>query len=155
MSQAGPLPPPAAAASATRGPDDPAAAHPGETLVGHLAREAENRPKIAPNADDVLARLEALGAAVPVRKPNLAATHKAAYCTGGYTSDEALAFTVCEYADESSARAGRDFDSTLFPQMKNRRIVSRKSTTLAVVRLKEDPATAALERKAVAGYEAL
>jgi hypothetical protein len=146
---------PGSPATAARVAEDSRDPRPGETLVGRLAREAENRPQIKPNADDVLARLDAAGARVALRKPNLGATHKAAYCTGGYTGDNALAFTVCEYADESSATAGRDYDKSLFPEMKNREVRRRKATTLAVVQLKDDASTAALQRKAIAGYESL
>jgi hypothetical protein len=149
-----------AVSSSAAGPTAPSAeatpaSLPGETLMGRIAKEEHNRPSIEPRAEDVLAELAISGVGIAVRRPSLGATYHAAYCTGGYASDSAIAFTVCEYPDQASAKAGREYAKTFFPQMKNRDVWNHKATTLTIVQLKDDPATAALEKKVVASYERL
>lgn len=146
---AAPPPPPAAAAA------DPASAKPDETLFGLLGVEAQSRPKIAPNADDVYAALEKAGYAIGERRQSLGRTYKAAYCTGAYTKDASLAVDVCEYPDEASARAGLARARELFPSMANRMVFGRKGTLLTVINQKGDAAADARAKKIAAVYMAI
>jgi hypothetical protein len=134
---------------------DPNAPSPGDSLFSRLGHEAANRPKIKPNADDVYAALEKAGSGVPTRKQSLATTYHAAYCTGGYTADASLAVDVCEYADETSAKAAYDYSKSLFPGMTTRTVASNKATVLVVIEQKSDAATVASRKKVVSLYQAM
>jgi len=125
------------------------------TLMGRLAREASNRPKVSPTADDVLATLDKLGATIPNKQQSLADTYKANYCLGGYTLDGAFALSTCEYADAAAAEAGRTLSSQILARMPTRDVWSHKDATLAVVQLKADDATTARKKKLVAAFLAL
>jgi hypothetical protein len=126
-----------------------------EGLVGRLGREAANRPKVKPTADDVFTALEKAGAPVPHKQQSLGDTYKASYCIGGYTVDGALALNVCEYGDAAAASAGRDFAKTVFPRMTTRDVWSHKADTLSIIQIKPDDATTTLEKKLVATFSAL
>jgi len=143
-----------AAANATA-PAGPAAASPGDSLFSRLGHEAAHRPGIKPGADDVYAALEKAGAPVPTRKQSLGTTYHAAYCTGGYTADTALAVDVCEYPDETAARAGYEYTRKLFPGMTSRTVAANKATVLVAIEQKSDDATVALRKKVVSTYQAL
>jgi hypothetical protein len=142
---------PAPAVSAPPGPSDV----PGETLYGRLQREAQNRPSIKPNADDVFAALDKAGVGVPQRKQSLGSTYHAAYCTGGYTSNMALAVNVCEYANVAAAQAGADYAKTVLPNMTNRFVSTNKSTILMIVDQNQDPKTPPLRAKITSTYAGL
>jgi hypothetical protein len=124
-------------------------------LVARLAREAANRPKVKPTADDVFVALEGAGATFPRKQQSLGDTYKAAYCLGGYTADNALAVSVCEYGDEAAATAGRDFSKQVFPRMTTREVSAHKADTLTIVQIKPDDATTALKKKLGAAFAAL
>jgi hypothetical protein len=141
----------APAVSAPPGPSDV----PGETLYGRLQREAQSRPSIKPSADDIFAAFDKAGSPVPQRKQSLGSTYHAAYCTGGYTSNMALAVNVCEYADDVAAEAGADYAKTVFPNMKNRFVSTNKSTILIIVDQNQDPKTPPLRAKITNTYAGL
>ena len=79
------------APAASAAPASPAAAGSGVafTLGERLRTEAQNRPPLDPNADDVLDAFEKAGGGVAAKKQGLAATYKASFCEGGTTSDGA------------------------------------------------------------------
>ncbi len=122
--------------------------------MGAIVREGQNRPTAKPNADDVFAAMVKAGVAVGERKQSLGSTYKAAYCTGGYTTDGALALSVCEYASEAEATAGRDFAATLFPNLTTRSVRAHKTNTLTVIEQKTDADAKAAEKKAFDAFNA-
>jgi hypothetical protein len=138
-----------ASTSSTNGPI------PGEGLGGHFGREAKNRPGLKPNANDIFAALATAGVSLQKQSQSLGSTYKAAYCTGGYSADSLIAVTVCEYANEADANAGRDFSISLFPQMTNRTVVAHKTNTLTIVDQKSTDASKAELKKAVDAFNAM
>ncbi|HEX3769418.1 MAG TPA: hypothetical protein VHV30_01075 [Polyangiaceae bacterium] len=144
--------PPASGAAASSIEAPPVAL---DGLVARLAREAANRPKVKPTADDVFAAFEGAGANLPRKQQSLGDTYKAAYCLGGYTADNALALSVCEYGDEAAASAGRDYSKQVFPRMATRDVWAHKADTLTIVQIKPDDATTALKKKLAAAFVAL
>jgi hypothetical protein len=126
-----------------------------QTLFGLLGAEAARRPSLSPSADDVYAALEKAGQAVGDRKQSLGRTYEAAYCTGGYTKDAALAIDVCEYPDDMSAAAGLERARTLFPGMANRSVYGHKATLLTIIEQKAGPAADERAKKIAAVYMSL
>jgi hypothetical protein len=126
---------------------------PGETLMGELTREASNRPNGKP-ADDVFAALTKAGVVMDARKQSMGATYKAAYCTGGYTSDGALAVNVCEYTTEADATAGRAYAKTMFPNLKTREVWAHKTTTLTIIQQRTDEGARVVEKRALDAFNA-
>ena len=127
---------------------------PGEGLAGLISREAKNRPGIKPSSDDVFAALDTAGVGLPQKKQSMGSTYKAAYCAGGYSADSLVAVTVCEYANEAEANAGRDYSISLFPQMTNRTVVAHKTNILQVITQKPGAAADAEKKKAVDAFNA-
>jgi hypothetical protein len=144
-----------AAPSASGTPGEAGAPRPDDTLFGVIADEGAHRPIIAPNADAVFAALAKAGTTITDLKPSLGRTYKAAYCTGGPTSDEALAVIVCEYPSDTAAAAGGDEAKRAFPTMVNRKVWTHKSTILIGVNRKGDAATDARVSKLAAVYMTL
>jgi hypothetical protein len=150
----------AATAATTSGvpaaaPVDPPAARPDDTLFGLLGAEAQNRPRIQPNADDVYGALQKAGYAVGDRKQSLGRTYKAAYCTGAYTKDGSLAVDVCEYPDEAAAKTGLAAARTLFPGMSSRTVVGHKATILTVINQRGEVAADARAKRIATLYASL
>ena len=144
------------APAASAAPASPAAAGSGVafTLGERLRTEAQNRPPLHPNADDVLDAFEKAGGGVAAKKQGLAATYKASFCEGGTTSDGALTMSVCEYPNDDAAKAGLAALQAIYPASQARHVL-HKDTVLTTLRLKDGPATQALEGKLVAAYTAL
>jgi len=154
--------PATSAAAATAAPNAPAATavapgatRPDETLFGLLGSEAQNRPHIQPNADDVYGALQKAGYAVGDRRQSLGRTYKASYCTGAYTSDGSLAVDVCEYPDEAAAKTGLATARTLFPGMTSRTVVGHKATILTVINQRGEVAADARARRIATLYASL
>jgi hypothetical protein len=124
------------------------------TLADRLLREAQSRPHIQPNADDVLAAFAQAGGGVVTKRQGLAATYKASFCEGGTTSDGSVTISVCEYADAAAASAGLAALQTIYPA-KQARHVLHKDTVLTTLRLQDGPGAQALESKLIAAYTAL
>jgi hypothetical protein len=124
------------------------------TLSDRLLKEAQNRPHIEPNADDVLAALTKAGGAFGAKKQGLAATYKASFCEGSTTADGAVTAGICEYADEASAKVGLDALQAIYPAKKATHTL-HKATVLTTLRLQDGPAAQALEAKLIAAYKAL
>ncbi len=135
----------------------PSSSQPGgiaATLAQRLQSEAQNRPHIQPNADDVLAAFSKLGGTVSTKKQGLGATYKASFCEGGTTDDGAVTMSVCEYADDDSARAGLAALQAIYPARQASHVL-HKDTVLTTLRLRDDPPARSLESKLVAAYKVL
>lgn len=145
--------PQAAAGSA---PSQPTVAGGGlaSTLSDRLVKEAQNRPAIQPNADDVLAAFAKIGGGVTAKKQGLGATYKASFCEGGTTSDGAVTVSICEYPDDASSKDGLTALQTIYPA-KQAMHVLHKDTVLTTLRLQDGPAAQTLETKLIAAYKAL
>jgi hypothetical protein len=124
------------------------------TLAQRLASEAQNRPHIQPNADEVLAAFAKLGGGVAAKRQGLGATYKASFCEGGTTGDGALTMSVCEYPDDDSAKAGLATLQAIYPA-KQASHVLHKDTVLTTLRLQDGPGPQGLEAKLVAAYKVL
>jgi hypothetical protein len=107
---------------------------------------------VKPNADDVFAAVAKASVAMGDRKQSVGATYKAAYCTGGYTTDGAISVSVCEYATEADAIAGRAFAKTMFPNLDTREIWAHKTNTVTVILQRIDDAARAEEKKVVEAF---
>jgi hypothetical protein len=126
----------------------------GINLAQRLQREAQSRPHIAPNADDVLAAFGKVEAAVPAKKQGLGATYKASFCEGGTTGDGSVTVSVCEYADHDAAQEGLATLEIIFPA-KQAQHVLHKDTVLTTLRLQDTATAQALENRLVTAYQAL
>jgi hypothetical protein len=152
--------PPPVAAATTVEPAATVAATPtsvpgtGVTLADRLAREAQNRPHIQPNADQVLATMDKLGAGIASKRQGLGSTYKASFCEGGTASDGTLTVSVCEYPDADSARAGLEALKQVFPA-KGALHTLHKNTVLTTLRLKDGAVASAHEASLVSAYRAL
>jgi hypothetical protein len=124
------------------------------TLSERLLNEAQSRPPIHPNADDVLAAFAKVGGGIAAKKQGLAATYKASFCEGGTTTDGTVTLSICEYAGDDSAKVGLAALEAIYPA-KQARHVLHKETVLTTLRLQDAPAAQALESKLVAAYLAL
>jgi hypothetical protein len=153
--------PPAASASAVApaaGAFDasPGPLAPGETVAGRLAEEAQHRPPIKPNADDIFAAFEHAGAPVPRKQQSLGRTYKSPFCEGGYTFDVRLAINICEYPDDAAAAAGLAASKAAFPGLTTRKVWNHKLTTVTIIEQKQgDSAIPPLEKKLSDVYMAL
>jgi hypothetical protein len=147
-------PAPADSASVSAAPQASAPSGIAATLTERLLNEAQNRPHIHPNADDVLAAFAKVGGGVAAKRQGLAATYKASFCEGGTTSDGTVTLSICEYAGDDSAKAGLAALQAIYPA-KQARHVLHKETVLTTLRLQDAPAAQALENKLVAAYLAL
>jgi hypothetical protein len=151
-------PKPTAAASATIDAasfDTPSPLDPGETLMMRIAREAKNRPKVTPTAEDVFAAFEKAGVTISERQQTLAKTYKANYCIGGMTPNHQAGVNVCEYPDDATAAAAQAWSSTLFPAMTNRTVHTRGATTLTIILTRVDAPSEAQQKKLVDLYSKL
>jgi hypothetical protein len=128
---------------------------PGEGLGGRFAREAKSRPGLKPSSDDIFAALETAGVSLPKKTQSMGSTYKAAYCAGGYSADTLVAITICEYANEAEATAGRDFSLSLFPNMASRTVVAHKTNTMQLIIQKPGAPADAEKKKAVDTFNAL
>jgi hypothetical protein len=139
-------------ASATAAPVASSPLRPGETLTGLLGREASSRPKVKPDADEVFAAIGKAGVAMGDRKQSVGATYKAAYCTGGYVTDGAISVSVCEYATEADATAGRAYAKTMFPNLDTREVWVHKTNILTIIQQRTDDAARAEQKKVVDAF---
>jgi hypothetical protein len=149
-------PPPSAAASAAPEPATPATAAQGimATLSERLVAEAQNRPHITPNADDVLAAFAKTGAGIATKKQGLGATFKASFCEGGTTGEGWVTVSICEYSSEDAAKTGFAAVQAVYPA-KQARHVLHKNTVLTTLRLQDGLAAEKLESKMIETYAAL
>jgi hypothetical protein len=151
---ASPVSPPSPAAGAAASPKPSALAGIGATLADRLQREAQSRPPIHPNADDLLAAFGKVGGEVSAKRQGLGATYKASFCEGGTTSDGTVTVGVCEYADGPSAKAGLAAMQAIYPAKQASHLV-HNDTILTTLRLQDGPAAQALESRLVSTYLAM
>jgi hypothetical protein len=145
----------AAVASSAPTPAAPPGATPAATtLADRLAQEAQSRPPIHPNADDILAAFAKAGGEVATKRQGLGATYKARFCEGGTTGDGLVTMSICEYPDGDSAKAGLHALQEIYPA-KAATHVLHKGTVLTTLRLKDGPPAQALEGKLLAAYKGL
>ncbi len=149
---------PSAVATASAEPSSspaPSATTPGATtLADRLNQEAQSRPPIHPNADDVLAAFATAGGGVATKRQGLGATYKAKFCEGGTTGDGLVTISICEYPDGDSAKAGLQALQEIYP-VKTATHVLRKNTVLTTLKLKDGPPAQALESKLLAAYKGM
>jgi hypothetical protein len=144
----------AAAASSATPPVPAGLGAVGTSLAGRLAQEAQSRPPIHPNADEILAAFAKAGGMVPTKNQGLGSTYNAKFCEGGTTEDGLVTISICEYADADSAKAGLKALQDIFPA-KAATHVLRKNTVLTTLKLKDGPPAQALEAKLLAAYKGL
>jgi hypothetical protein len=125
----------------------------GATLADRLAREAQSRPPIHPNADDILAAFAKAGGGIGAKRQGLGETYKAKFCEGGTTGDGLVTVGICEYADADSAKLGLQAFQQIYPA-KGATHVQRKETVLTTLKLKDGAPAQALESKLLAAYKA-
>lgn len=146
-------PPPAPvepAGSTTKNVDPSKALGP---LVDRLHYEATHRPAAALPAELVLDELAQVDLGVVARRQYVGAQLLASYCLGGTTKD-GVAISICEYADNPRAVAGKAFMDRQFGAMQPaaHRVV-RDTTVLSIV----DPggATSPLTSRALQRFAAI
>jgi hypothetical protein len=145
---------PATASAAASSATPPGLGAVGTSLAGRLAQEAQSRPPIHPNADEILAAFAKTGGVVPTKNQGLGSTYKAKFCEGGTTEDGLVTISICEYADGDSAKVGLQALQEIFPA-KAATHVMRKNTVLTTLKLKDGPPAQALETKLLAAYKGL
>ncbi len=115
-------------------------------LFERLAKERASRPNGTPRADAVISGLKKAGIDVNEENQVYAATVKASYCEA--TKGKNVYLSICEYADEPLAAAGRDYSMKTFAMVPNRQIFVNKKTTLTVAQATHTP-EGDIEAKAV------
>ena len=125
-----------------------------QSFAGRLVQESKTRPGLKPSVEDVFAMAEGLGAAVPTKQQTIAATYKASYCVGGFTTSKKLSINVCEYPDEAAATAGMAVSNRMFKSLTRRTVYVRKATTMALFETDDAP-DKALEKKLTDAFLAM
>jgi len=100
-------------------------------LGAKLEMEARNRPLNTPKAEDVYGAFEKEGFALTEKRQHVASVFGANYCVGAKSEDD-MAFSVCEFANEDAAKAGRKASLRSLGMVPNREIVLRKKSMLTV-----------------------
>jgi len=140
--------PDAALAMANAAPSGSAVFKTGSASLGErFDVEAHSRPSGTPKAEDVFAAFEKAGFPVTDRKQTLASTVAARYCIQGITKNS-VTVSVCEYADEAAAAAGRDESVKAFAAIQNRDVFLRKATMLTLLQAPKTPASEAEAKRA-------
>jgi hypothetical protein len=76
------------------------------------------------------------------------------FCLGAQ-AEQGVSMSVCEYANEAAARAGRDASSAAFKSIANREIFVNRSTTLSVLQSPRTSGSEALVKRAVEAFAGL
>jgi hypothetical protein len=117
-------------------PPEPAPAPPQSRvdtgLLGELAREAAQRPKIEPTIETVLATFEIAGVHIARKQQVLATPIGARYCVAS-ASKGGLNLSLCEYATAEAAKAGRDKSLQVFKALKGRTLLVQNATLLTIL----------------------
>jgi hypothetical protein len=130
VSSAVPTPPPT---GEIRSSTDPRFATLG--ILERLAVEKANRPQVAPNADDVLAKLPV---GVGDEKQIAGWPIGARYCEKAQTKSD-VHVVVCEFTDEASATKGIENASSTNRFIKRRELLRRRATSLSVMQAATTP----------------
>lgn len=101
------------------------------SLGDKLEVEKHDRPTATPKAEDVYAAFEKSGFVLTEKQQHVASVFGAKFCLGA-KSDPEMAYSVCEYADEAAAKAGRESSIKALAVVPNREISVNKKTTLTV-----------------------
>ncbi len=115
---------------------------PGEdlsSLAMRLRYEAQHRPTSGPTTERVLDTLDAAGLRVDRRRQYLGMAMHARYCAGGTTSD-GIAVSVCEYATDHDATAGKTYADHQYASLAGATRATRGGTLLTLVRPEDRPA---------------
>jgi hypothetical protein len=140
-------PPAMASAVPSSAPSAPAI-QPVFSVGDKLQSEQRDRPTGTPKGEDVYAAFEKAGFALTEKQQHVASVFGAKFCVGAKTDND-MAFSVCEYVDEPSAKAGRDVSLKTLAMVPNREIFVNKKTTLTVRQpAKKTPASEAASKKA-------
>jgi hypothetical protein len=126
-------------------------------INGRLSIEAGNRPgpNVHPTSEEVFAAFAKAGLKMQEPRQHLAKDYAARFCMGQKSADTNVGLSVCEYATEAEATAGRDQSATIFKDIANRSVYRNKATTLAVVETSKNPEDDALVKKLVAVFTSL
>ncbi len=139
-------------------PSSPASARPSQPVFSigdKLKVEQDGRPTGTPKAEDVYAAFEKAGFALTEKQQHVASVFGAKFCLGAKTDND-MAFSVCEYADEAAAKAGRETSLKSLAVVPNRDILVNKKTTLTVRQpATKTPASEASEKKAAQVFSTL
>ncbi len=136
-----------AAALAVAVAGDPASAR--LPLRERLAHEASRRPEQAVRPEQLREALQGRGVALARGRQVLAAPVGAAYCEAA-VSDQGLGLSLCEFADEAAAEAGRERSHELFDTLvPGRTLVAHGGSLLTLTQPGDE--RAAREAELVAG----
>lgn len=125
------------------------------SLGDKLQVEQRDRPVGTPKAEDVYAAFEKAGFALTEKQQHVASVFGAKFCLGAKTDND-MAFSVCEYADEAAAKAGRETSLKALAVVPNRDILVNKKTTLTVRQpAAKTPASEASAKKAAQVFSTL
>jgi hypothetical protein len=125
------------------------------SLGDKLQVEQRDRPTGTAKAEDVYAAFEKAGFALTEKQQHVASVFGAKFCLGAKTTND-MAFSVCEYADEAAAKAGRETSLKALAVVPNRDILVNKKTMLTVRQpATKTPASEAAEKKAAQVFSAL
>jgi len=122
-------------------------------LFERLAKERASRPTATPRADEVIGAITKAGVKLDDESQVYAATVKASYCEAAKGSD--VFVSVCEYAGEAEAQAGRDYSAKTFAAIANRQIYVNKKTTLTIGQATPSPKGDADTKRAAAAFAKL
>ncbi|MDP8999768.1 MAG: hypothetical protein M3O46_06630 [Myxococcota bacterium] len=113
-------------------PASGAASQPILTLGDKLVFESTHRTAMdTPKAEDVYAALEKAGFKLTEKQQHVASVFGAQYCLGAKT-ENAMAFSVCEYSSPEEAESGRETSLKTLATVPNREIHVNRKTTLTI-----------------------
>ncbi len=146
-----------AAPSANGAVQDTAAAPPSafRSVPERFAAEAQKRPSGTVRVEDATAAFRKAGFDVKEEKQHLASIYQALYCVGAKAKGEEISFSVCEYADEAGATAGKALNDKSFAAIDNRTTYRNGGTTLTILESKKTPPNDAAVKKLVDTFAAL
>ena len=103
------------------------------SLMDRLEQERLSRPHgNKRSVEDVVAAIRRAGVVLDEPKQHLGAPIGALYCVGAHTEHD-VAISVCEFADEKAALAGRDLSRVAFQKIAHRTVHAEAETTLALL----------------------
>ena len=138
-------------------PTAASALNPRLPINGRLAIEGGERPgpNVHPTSEEVFAAFAKAGLKMQEPRQHLAKDYAAKFCMGQKSQSTNVGLSVCEYANEADAIAGRDQSDKIFKDIVNRSVYRNKSTTLAIVETSKNPEDDALVKKLVSTFQSL
>jgi len=127
-------PPSAPIAETVASPPEPAqtAAELIPVMQAHMAQEAKHRPRGTPTVESVLAALKTGGVEVFPGQQSLAVLTQADYCWHSKTTDEKVAFSICEYNSDLAIERSKEISLTKFASMGERTFLVQGHTMLTL-----------------------